>query len=114
MEKIDRSRRCWSDREEAILIVALKDLVAHGWKSGNGFRAGYLTRIEECLKREFPTTDIKAEPHIKSKINTWKKNFYSLSTILSRSGVGFNARNDFKIDCDDEQWAQIVQVMFYI
>ncbi|KAL1550338.1 hypothetical protein AAHA92_18314 [Salvia divinorum] len=27
-----------------------------------------------------------------------------------RSYVGFNERGDFKIDCDDEQWSQIVKV----
>ncbi|KAG6421604.1 hypothetical protein SASPL_118161 [Salvia splendens] len=36
--KRDRSRRCWSDREEATLIVGLKKLVTVGWKSDNGFR----------------------------------------------------------------------------
>ncbi|KAL1565458.1 hypothetical protein AAHA92_07672 [Salvia divinorum] len=62
--KGDRSRRSWSDREEATLILALKDLVATGSKSDNGFRAG---------------------------------------------SVGFNVNEDFKIDCDDEQWSQIVK-----
>ncbi|KAL1536951.1 hypothetical protein AAHA92_29519 [Salvia divinorum] len=107
--RVDRSCRCWSDREEAIMIVALKDLVAHGWKSDNDFRAGYIKRVEETLKREFPTTDLKVNPHIHSKIIAWKKNYYSLSAILARSGVGFSAHGDFKIDCDDEQWPQIVQ-----
>ncbi|KAL1545038.1 hypothetical protein AAHA92_21810 [Salvia divinorum] len=37
--KTDKSRRCWSVREEAVMMVALKDLAAHGWKSDNGFRA---------------------------------------------------------------------------
>ncbi|KAG6418955.1 hypothetical protein SASPL_121162 [Salvia splendens] len=81
------ARRCWTEREEAILMSAIKELAATGWKLNNGFRSGYLTRALEALKREFPKTDI----------------------ILDRSGVGFNADGEYKIDIDDEQWAQVVQ-----
>ncbi|KAL1569523.1 hypothetical protein AAHA92_00994 [Salvia divinorum] len=50
----------------------------------NGFRSGYLTRAAEVLKKEFPNSGIK-------------------------SGVGFNMNGDYKIDCDDDQWSQIVK-----
>ncbi|KAG6400169.1 hypothetical protein SASPL_136994 [Salvia splendens] len=103
------ARRCWTEREEAVLMAAMKELTATGWKSDNGFRSGYLTRALEALKREFPKTDIVVHPHIKSKITSWKKNYYSLMQILDRSGVGFNADGEYKIDIDDEQWAQVVQ-----
>ncbi|XP_047950907.1 uncharacterized protein LOC125196435 isoform X2 [Salvia hispanica] len=109
MQRGDRVRRSWSDREEALLISGMKALVARGWKSDNGFRGGYANKIEEWITREIPTTDLKAEPHIKSKITSWKKNYYSLAKILDRSGVGFNLHNDFKIDCSDDQWDQIVK-----
>ncbi|KAG6430622.1 hypothetical protein SASPL_108694 [Salvia splendens] len=98
----DRSRRSWPDKEEATLIVALKDLVVTGWKSDNGFRSGYLTRIEDALKRDFPNTDLRAQPHIQSKITTWKKFYSTLAMILDQSGVGFNNHGDYKIDCDDD------------
>ncbi|KAG6434257.1 hypothetical protein SASPL_105881 [Salvia splendens] len=74
----DRPRRSWPDREEIMLISALKELVARGWKSDNGFRGGYAQKIEEWLKNEFPTTDLEATPHIQSKITNWKKTYYSL------------------------------------
>ncbi|KAG6422496.1 hypothetical protein SASPL_119068 [Salvia splendens] len=106
--KGERSRRMWTTREEDILASSLIELVANGWKSDNGFRAGYLGRIEQRLREAFPNTDITATPHINSKIGAWKKLYKSLSQILSRSGVGFTA--DFKIDCDDEQWEQIVKL----
>ncbi|KAG6426789.1 hypothetical protein SASPL_111023 [Salvia splendens] len=70
------------------------------WKADNRFRAGYLSRLEENLKREFPSTDLKGKPHINSKITAWKKPYNLLTNILDRN---------FKIDCDDEQWAQIVK-----
>ncbi|XP_042022975.1 uncharacterized protein LOC121770287 [Salvia splendens] len=105
----DRTRRTWSYREEEILVVARKDLVVTGWKADNGFRTGYLGRLVEALKKHYPNTDIKAPPHINSKLTSWKRCYNSLRGILSRSGVGFNLHDDYKIDCDDDQWSQIVK-----
>ncbi|KAG6383479.1 hypothetical protein SASPL_156766 [Salvia splendens] len=83
---------------EANLLLGLKDLVTHGWKADNRFRAGYLSRLEENLKREFPSTDLKGNSHINSKITAWKKSYNLLTNILDRNGVGFGYNGDFKID----------------
>ncbi|KAG6424617.1 hypothetical protein SASPL_115035 [Salvia splendens] len=107
--KSERTRRIWTDREEGVLLATLKELVAQGWKSDNGFRVGYLVRLEEALRREFPTTDLKVNPNIISKVSAWKKSYYSLQQILNLSGIGFNLNEDHKIDCDDQQWAEIVK-----
>ncbi|XP_057766535.1 uncharacterized protein LOC130987001 [Salvia miltiorrhiza] len=108
-ERSDKTRRSWSAKEEAVLLAALKELVAQGWKFDNGFRAGFLTKLEDALKKEVPGTDLKASPHINSKIGTWKKNYYSLSAMLTRSGIGFSANGDHMIDCNNDQWEQIVK-----
>ncbi|KAG6411838.1 hypothetical protein SASPL_129922 [Salvia splendens] len=108
--KTDRSRRTWSVREEEILLATMKELAANGWRGDNGYRAGYLTRIREAIKLEFPNTDILTHPHIYSKITTWKKNYGSLMMMLNHSGIGFNSDGKYKIECDDEQWAQFVKV----
>ncbi|KAL1536295.1 hypothetical protein AAHA92_28970 [Salvia divinorum] len=105
----DRTRRSWSAREKEILLWSMKDLVAHGWKSDNGFRSRYLTWAAVVLKWEFPNSRIKDTLHITSKITQWKKSYYTLGLILGRSGVGFNMNGDYKIDCDDDQWSQIVK-----
>ncbi|XP_057797372.1 uncharacterized protein LOC131013315 [Salvia miltiorrhiza] len=107
--KTDKSRRSWLMRDEAILLASLKELVANGWKSNNGFQAGYLTKLEEAMRKEFPTTDLKVMPHINSKITIWKKNYNSLTKMLKPSGVGFNLTGTHMIDCNDEQWEQIVK-----
>ncbi|KAG6435856.1 hypothetical protein SASPL_100737 [Salvia splendens] len=107
--KGDRTRRSWTDREEEILVTAMRDLSASGWKTDNGFRSGFTGRLHDAIKQRFPNTDIKICPHINSKISAWKKTYSSLVGILARSGVGFNTNNDCKIDCDDDQWEQIVK-----
>ena len=111
-KKGDRTRRMWTSREEEILAATLVELVARGWKSDNGFRAGYLQKIVDSIRAEFPTSDIRGTPHVTSKLQAWKNNYNSLRKILARTGVGFNPHGDFKIDCDDEQWEQIVHVLF--
>ncbi|KAL1556820.1 hypothetical protein AAHA92_12395 [Salvia divinorum] len=50
---------------------------------------------------------VHARVRAESKINTWKRCYYSLALILERSGVGFNSDGDFKIECNDKKWAQI-------
>lgn len=47
---------------------------------------------------------------IYSKITSWKRNYDSLMMMLNHSGIGFNSDDDYKIECDDEQWAQFVKV----
>ncbi|KAG6436949.1 hypothetical protein SASPL_101855 [Salvia splendens] len=51
--KGDRTRRMWTPREEEILAATLLELVARGWKSDNGFRAGYFTKIEDSIHPKF-------------------------------------------------------------
>ncbi|XP_073026865.1 uncharacterized protein [Primulina eburnea] len=89
-KKADKTRRSWSEREEEFLIQALKEVSVEGWKSGNGFRPGYLAFLENRMKVAFPDTNIRGNPHINSKVHVWKKLYGSLVTLLSKSGVGWN------------------------
>ncbi|KAG6387555.1 hypothetical protein SASPL_152747 [Salvia splendens] len=89
--KTDRTRQSWSTREEEALMLALKNLVVNKWKSDNGFRGGN------------PPYQLQA-PAME------KKNYSSLVNMLNRSGVGFNYKGDHKIDCDNDQWEQIVRL----
>ena len=109
-QRSDRTRRSWSPEEETIMLETLKDLVTRGWKADNGFRNGYLGKIEESLRRRFPQTDLRVNPHIQSKMHTWKKFYGALSQVLSKSGIRFNLKGDFKIDCEDAEWQEILKV----
>ncbi|KAH6821233.1 hypothetical protein C2S53_008053 [Perilla frutescens var. hirtella] len=107
--KSDKTRRIWTLREEQELIVALKEAVARGWKCDNGFRTGYLGLLEQHMLQAIPGNDLKAEPHIISKIHVWKKNYGSLSTMLSRSGFGWNeSTHTIEVD-SDEIWSNYIK-----
>ncbi|KAL8488703.1 hypothetical protein ACS0TY_024842 [Phlomoides rotata] len=101
-------RRMWTTREERVLINALKDLVLKGQKTDNGFRTGYLMKLETALRVAFPTTDLQANPHIVSKLTTWKRSYGSLMTALSTTGVGHNTMTN-QLDCTDELWEVVVK-----
>ncbi|KAL1564214.1 hypothetical protein AAHA92_06587 [Salvia divinorum] len=80
------------------------------WKClGKIVASCYLGKLEEAMGIQFPASRIKGTPHIVSRITAWKKTYNSLVGILQRSGVGFNNHGNFKIDCDDDQWDQIVK-----
>ncbi|KAL8463401.1 hypothetical protein ACS0TY_034164 [Phlomoides rotata] len=86
--KITRGRRSWTRAEEDALIQCLTMIVNEGWKADNGFKAGFQRELEKGMKRLLPGTDICATPHINSKIHVWKKEYGTLSDLLSKSGIG--------------------------
>ncbi|XP_073120029.1 uncharacterized protein [Henckelia pumila] len=107
-KKPEKTRRSWSEREEEVLIHALKDVISKGWKSDNGFRSGYLSLLETTLQTEIRGCNLRAIPHINSKIHVWKKTYSTLVTILTRSGVGWNDA-EHTIDATDETWEDIIK-----
>ncbi|KAK6126557.1 hypothetical protein DH2020_039700 [Rehmannia glutinosa] len=61
------------------------------------------------MQKIIPCLDLKGIPHIKSKIHVWKKDYGSLVTMLSRSGIGWNVRTN-TIEAPDDEWAEYVKV----
>ncbi|KAL8527402.1 hypothetical protein ACS0TY_005314 [Phlomoides rotata] len=102
-------RRSWIELEEIIPMEALKELVASGnWKTENGFRPGYLQKLEEKLNAKMSGTDIRANPHIHSKIITWKKLHGCLQTTLCVTSCGFNL-NTKVFDVSNSTWATVLK-----
>lgn len=72
------TRRVWTNSEEQVLIGEMRDLLSNGWKSDNGFCTGYLVKLEDVIKKVYPSTDLQANPNIVSKLTTWKKTYGSI------------------------------------
>ncbi|KAL0430451.1 UNVERIFIED_CONTAM: hypothetical protein Sradi_0671100 [Sesamum radiatum] len=89
--------------------VALKDVVKQGWKCENDFRTGYLGVLEQDMKKLFPSSDIKTDPHIQSKIHVWKKTYGSLVGMLGRSGFGWNDATNMVV-VDDDVWDNYIKI----
>ncbi|KAL8526587.1 hypothetical protein ACS0TY_015688 [Phlomoides rotata] len=99
--KVSRGRRSWSKTEEDALILCLTNIVLEGWKSENGFKAGFQRELEKGMRKIIPATDIVANPHINSKIHVWKKEYEALSDLLSKSGIGWNSTTSM-LEVEDE------------
>ncbi|KAG8376055.1 hypothetical protein BUALT_Bualt09G0023800 [Buddleja alternifolia] len=108
MNTCDQSRRSWTRPEEEVLLTALKEIVAAGWKSDNGFRTGYLRELEQAMIKTFPGTNLRAQPHINSKIHTWKKQYGSLFMMMDKSRVGWNETTGM-IETTGEAWERVVR-----
>ncbi|GFP98768.1 hypothetical protein PHJA_002020700 [Phtheirospermum japonicum] len=103
------TRRVWSQEEEKVLAQLLKDLVVRGWKCDNGFRSGYTHVLEQYMSQAFPGTDIRAEPHISSKIHIWEKHYGTLTMMLGRSEFSWNETSHTIGVKDDAHWNQFVK-----
>ncbi|CAL5386329.1 unnamed protein product [Camellia sinensis] len=71
------SRRIWTKREELFLISAMRDLCNNPkWKVDNGqFKSGFYGELEKRIVMAFPGSDLRACPHIESKIKIWRKHY---------------------------------------
>ncbi|KAK9012051.1 hypothetical protein V6N11_040121 [Hibiscus sabdariffa] len=88
------SKRMWTKQEDAALIECLHTLALDPhWKGDNGtFRSGYLSYIEKMLVTKLPTAQIRANPHIESRVKLLKRQYNALSEMLN-IGSGFGLRN---------------------
>ncbi|KAL0396293.1 UNVERIFIED_CONTAM: hypothetical protein Scaly_0077700 [Sesamum calycinum] len=96
--------------EEETLINAMKSLVVGGWKCDNGFRNGHLSQLEAHMQRAFPHSNIKAEPHITSKLHVWKKQYSTLVTMMSKSGLGWDDSRCMVTVEDNKAWEEYVKI----
>ncbi|KAG8390995.1 hypothetical protein BUALT_Bualt01G0142000 [Buddleja alternifolia] len=103
------SRRCWTSDEVKVLANALKDLLVRGYKADNGFKSGYQMLLEQAMIQAFPGTNIRAEPHINSRITVWRKNYATISTMQSRSGFGWNDTTNMITVDSEESWNNFVK-----
>ena len=107
-------RHSWIRKEEDVFINALKDIVALGMKvDNNPFRSSYLQLLESKIIKALSGTDLRATPHIESKIKKWKKVYNSLFSLLSLSGIGWNGTDKMLDVVKEEAWDDYVKVNIF-
>ncbi|KAK9005323.1 hypothetical protein V6N11_042763 [Hibiscus sabdariffa] len=94
-QKVERikstaTKRMWTKHEDAALIECLHTLAEDPhWKGDNGtFRSRYLSYLEKMLGIKLPTSQIRANPHIESRVKLLKRQYNALSEMLN-IGSGF-------------------------
>lgn len=104
-------RRQWSEKEEGALIEALHELCRAGWKTDNGvFRTGYAAALEKAMESKVPGSNLKASPHIDSRLKVFKKHCCAIADMKGAAGIRWD-NEDHMVLCDnDDVWQQWVEV----
>ncbi|KAI4995952.1 hypothetical protein ZWY2020_040454 [Hordeum vulgare] len=86
-----RDKRTWTAEEERLLIDILHTMNDSSWKVDTGHKSGYLTYIKKEMGKVLPHADLKADPHIRSKVKILKKQLlYVLEIMQNGSGFGWD------------------------
>uniref|UniRef100_A0A803N7K7 DDE Tnp4 domain-containing protein n=1 Tax=Chenopodium quinoa TaxID=63459 RepID=A0A803N7K7_CHEQI len=81
-----RNKRFWTTKEDRVLVSALLELaVDPHWRCDNGFRSGYMVRLEEVINNALPGCGLKASPHIDSRLKTLVAKFRTIFQMLNTS-----------------------------
>ena len=87
-----KNKRYWTYEEDAVLIRYLHELSCDPkWKCENGFKNGYMNKLEEMINGVLPNCGLRAVPHIESRIKHWSEKYSALAEMLSTSGFGWDA-----------------------
>ncbi|GAB2284196.1 hypothetical protein Dimus_018661 [Dionaea muscipula] len=110
--KVDgaRGRRTWQKFEEDCAIHAMRELVNDPkWKLDTGaFRSGFFVEVEKKLVKTFPGIDLRASPHIESKVKVWKRHYHTLYDMLKTSGFGWDDEKKMILVDSDDVWNNYV------
>ncbi|PON33240.1 Myb/SANT-like domain containing protein [Parasponia andersonii] len=86
-----KNKHYWTIDEDAALLDSLHELYQNTlWRAECGFKNGYLAQLETMLVRKLPGSELKASPHIESRIKTLKAKYYALSEMLCHKGFDWN------------------------
>ncbi|KAF7146395.1 hypothetical protein RHSIM_Rhsim04G0178800 [Rhododendron simsii] len=106
------ARRFWNKREEEFLLNTMKDLVIENamWKLDCGmFKGGFFKECGKKIILHFPGTDLRASPHIDSKIKTWSKQYNLLQDMMQSSGFGWDDSEKMVLLDSDDVWENYVR-----
>ncbi|KAM6601316.1 hypothetical protein CsatA_020925 [Cannabis sativa] len=103
--KIGGKKHQWTAFEDSKLVECLLCLINNGnWKSNNGstFKNGYLQQLEKLLHEKIPRCELKAHPHIDSRIKILKKQCHAISDMLGDSANRFEWNAEEKCIVSDK------------
>ncbi|KAL2896468.1 Serpentine receptor class epsilon-30 [Bienertia sinuspersici] len=95
-----RNKRFWTTEEDKALIYSLYELSTDPhWKCENGFRSGYMNRLEELIGKAIPGCGLNSSPHIDSRLKTLLDKFRAITQMLATSGFKWDSeRNMTSVD----------------
>ncbi|CAN1181217.1 hypothetical protein LINPERPRIM_LOCUS6111 [Linum perenne] len=82
---------------DATLLKCLTEVKVNGLIENGKFKPGAYKAVEKLLKVFHPEAGIKADPHVKSRVKTVKKQFDAVHLLKTQSGYGW----DDELKCPD-------------
>ncbi|KAJ0446370.1 putative Myb/SANT-like domain-containing protein [Helianthus annuus] len=105
MGRLSTKKHKWTKIEDEALISSLTELCQSGWKRDNNiFRSGYTTVLEKELKSKLPGCNLKASPHIESRLKTLKKHCDAITDMKDAFGIEWRSADCMLICYDDDVW----------
>ncbi|XP_054791148.1 L10-interacting MYB domain-containing protein-like [Prosopis cineraria] len=107
------SKHVWTVQEDSMLVECLVQLKTDKkFVADTGFSAGYLNRLEEMLEAKALGYGLLANPHIASRLKTFKKSWqvvYNMVNNKNTSGFGWDTEKKC-VTTEDHVWAKYVKV----
>ena len=108
------NKRKRKEEEDDALIEVLKDLVNGGtsFKADNGFKPGFLNTVGEKLKAKLPESNLKAQPHVHSRLRHLKGIYNIVHDMVvgsCTSGFGWDPETK-SVVAEKEVWKAYVKV----
>ncbi|XP_076905734.1 uncharacterized protein At2g29880-like [Bidens hawaiensis] len=105
MGRLPTKQHKWTKTEDEALISALTEICQSGWKRDNNiFRSGYTTALEQELKFRLPGCNLKATPHIESRLKTLKKHCDAITNMKDAFGIEWRSADCTVVCADDDVW----------
>ncbi|CAI9260899.1 unnamed protein product [Lactuca saligna] len=110
-----KNKHTWTTEEDAKLIEALLELHVSGKYDGadNRFKPEYLKVVQQLLDVSLPNLGLNVEPHIKSRMKTWKNHFNIVHDMVygtNMSGFGWDT-DKCCVTVDAEVWDEYIKVL---
>ncbi|CAN6687238.1 unnamed protein product [Malus baccata var. baccata] len=101
----------WKQYEEDALLSILEDAVVKNLRCDNGcFKPETMAQFETAINLKCPNANIKAVPHIESKMRRWKKDYAIVYDMVNKTGFAWNdVRKCIEVD-SNEVWQSYVKV----
>ena len=105
-----KNKRNWTKQEEQCLIDGLIEL--HNdphWKADGGFKNGFKIKLETMMHEKFPGCELKAVPHIDSKVKWFRDKYNVLSEMFRTSGFSWDEVTH-TIKCERQAYVDFCKV----
>ncbi|KAL5574249.1 hypothetical protein UlMin_023846 [Ulmus minor] len=112
-----QNKRFWIGDEDIKLVKALLEIHNEGkFKAKDNFKPSHLKAIEKYLEEKLHGCELKAKPHIESRMKTLKTQFYVVHEMLTGPNCsGFGWDSDRKmVTAEKPIWDAYLQVIFIL